>query len=458
MHRAPAISPVAFLRHAERWDAGASQASESKVIYQKVRIKTPSQMIERSIYRDSAGRRKPKQQPLGSDAQQIRDRLARAGINWDEPLSAASYENWRAREQGNKDTVVRADGGLLTLTTTAPSDPLIKEESFTVREHDFHPISRTVELRDSGNIEIAELNYDVLPWSAINDGLFEPEAPLTGAAVSVHPALPIHIPVPLTETELDLAELSARLALSRLHADNGERIEIVRSEHGVQVKGVVETDERKREIEKQLCLLPHVIPAIFSYSDMVNHASAATTVTSVHMSSVVSETTPLEEYLVNRGWTRDDVRHVSLQIFDSSVTIDRESQAITDLLARFASKNDLGQTADAALQQLIEEHRSRLLTALAVEERSISAAGVISPPMLAPMKSVENLTGDAETNVNLVKELISNTNLQPRLASAIVLELAESVAQLRIDLLHVQQSQLQVSHPSPSLQAPNEKH
>jgi hypothetical protein len=458
MHRAPSVTANALLHSAERWDTAASQAGEAKVIYQKIRIQTPRLTIERAIYRDSTGRRRPRRQPLGPEEEQIRNRLDRAGINWDQPLSAASYENWRGREQGSKDAVARAGSGLLTLTTTAASDPEIKQETFTVRESDFHPVGRTIELRDSGTIEIAELNYDVLPWSAVNDSLFEPEGAISGVGAPIRPSLSIHLPVPLTDTELDLAELSARLVLDKLHADNGERIELVRTERGVQVKGIVETDERKRELETQLRFVPHVIPAIFSYRDMENHTSTGTDITSVRMSSVVSQTTPLEKYLVDRGWTRDNVRHISRQIFDSSTAIDRESQAITDLLKRFASKNSLSQTADATLEQLIAEHRSRLLKALTAEEQSLAAVGLTASSKSLPLKSLESLTANARTNVNLTQELISTADSQPRSAEAIVPELAESVAQLRTDLLHVPPSLQPFHNSSLSPQAPNEKH
>jgi hypothetical protein len=297
-----------------------------------------------------------------------------------------------------------------------------------------------------------------LPWSAVNDSLFEPEATLSGIRVPAHPSLSLHLPSPLTDAELDLAELSARLVLNRLHADNGERIEIVRSEKGVQVKGIVETEERKRELETQLRFVPHVIPAIFSYHDMENHPPAETEINSVRMSSVVSQTTPLEKYLVDRGWTRDNVRHISRQIFDSSTVIDRESQAITDLLKRFASKNSLSQTADATLEQLIAEHRSRLLEALTAEEQSIAAVGLTASSKSLPLKSLESLTANARTNVNLTQELISTADLQPRSAEAIVPELAESVAQLRTDLLHLPPSLQPLHNSFPSPQAPNEKH
>ena len=457
MHRAPSVTANALLLNAERWDAVSSHAGEAKVIYQKVRIRTSRLTIERAIYRDSTGRRIPRRQPLGLQEEQVRNQFARAGINWDQPLSASSYVNWRSGEQSSKDAIARAGSGLLTLTTTVPSDPEIRQETFTVRENDFHPVGRTIELRNSGTIEIAELNYDALPWSAVNDSLFEPDGAISGVAAPIRPSLSIHLPAPLTDTELDMAELSARLVLDKLHADNGERIELIRTDRGVQVKGIVETDERKQELETQLRFVPHAIPAIFSYREMGGDAPAGTEIASVRMSSVVSQTTPLEKYLVDRGWTGDNVRQISRQIFDSSTAVDRESQAIADLLRRFASKSSLSQTADITLGQLIAEHKSKLLEALTAEEQSLAAVGQTESFKSLPPNSFEVLAADARENVNLTQELISTADPQARSAEVIVPELAKSVAQLRIDLLYVLPSLQLVNNPSPSFRAPNEK-
>jgi len=65
-----------------------------------------------------------------------------------------------------------------------------------------------------GTIEIAELNYDVMPWSAISGDWFEPIAAFHpgisgGVRTSALPRLPLH----LSDTEIDEAELGAQLAL-----------------------------------------------------------------------------------------------------------------------------------------------------------------------------------------------------------------------------------------------------
>ncbi len=85
----------------------------------------------------------------------------------------------------------------------------------------------------------------------------------------------------LSEDELDEAELAVRLTLNNLHADAGEQLDVVRTPNAIQVKGIVETDQRKREIEFHLHTLPNVISAIFTVEEMEHRMASAANATSV---------------------------------------------------------------------------------------------------------------------------------------------------------------------------------
>src|ERR1019366_6426775 len=114
--------------------------------------------------RDPARRRRLKQQHLSTDDQRTKDRLDLAGVSWNEPLSAANFSAWRDRQSAKKDAITRTGTNLLTLTTSVAPDSTVVQESLTVRASDFHPLARTIQLRDQGTVEIAELNYAVMPW------------------------------------------------------------------------------------------------------------------------------------------------------------------------------------------------------------------------------------------------------------------------------------------------------
>ncbi len=259
------ITPHEVLAQSVKWDHGVPGSNQPGVIYQKIRVRTSTQTVERSIYHDAQGKRRLKPQPITPNLDQLRTKLTGAGVPWNEPLSAGSYRSWHDHQQIRKDQVVRSGENLLTLTTKVEGGD-IAQESLTVRESDFHPVGRTIEFRETGTVEIAELNYDLMPWGEMNDELFEPlDQPVS--ALHLHATPAIHLPHALSDLELDEAELTARLVLSQLGADKTERIDLVRAADGVQVKGIVATSERKNQIESRLRQVTHVIPVIYTFQD-----------------------------------------------------------------------------------------------------------------------------------------------------------------------------------------------
>src|SRR5260370_36429604 len=130
-------------------------------------------------------------------------------LSWAEAVSGSSYKGWHDRQSGESEHVRRSGKNLLTVTTKTPGG-IVVEESLTVREGNFHPVKRTVELLDVGTVEIAELNYAVLSWNAVNEDLFEPLFPTMAPAPSLHAVAPAP-PVLPTPTQLLDAELQARV-------------------------------------------------------------------------------------------------------------------------------------------------------------------------------------------------------------------------------------------------------
>ncbi len=244
---------------------------------------------------------------------------------------------------------------------------VIAEQSLTVRDSDFHPVQRTVELRDSGTVEIAEVDFKILPWNAVDANLFEPlETTMSNAAV-VSPArvLPFpRMPEVLTDSQLDGAELAAKLVLNQLHADAGEQIEIRRGPQGIAIEGIVDTDARKRELQAGLRMVPHVIPSIRSVDDLKADPSPADATTSVRMSSMPDEPSPLKMYLQARRRGINDLSNLTQRLVNNAFTISQESKEIADLQSRFGSEEQKSVIASATLSELIYSHHERLADAL----------------------------------------------------------------------------------------------
>ena len=178
-----------------------------------------------------------------------------------------AYQDWHDRQRVRQDQIRRSSGNLLVLTTTIPSGDVV-EQSLTVRGTDFHPVIRTVEFRNRETVEIAELDYHVLPWTAAEANLFLPENISGTTILRVSPLSSCFHLMPLTEGQLDEAELGVRLVLNKLHADTGEQTQIERSTSGVEVKGLVETDKRKRELMDQLQIVPRLKISILSMEEL----------------------------------------------------------------------------------------------------------------------------------------------------------------------------------------------
>ncbi|WP_263360146.1 hypothetical protein [Acidicapsa ligni] len=426
--RTPQISSNALLVRAEKWDT-SSLASASGVVYQTVRItmtkESKQETLSRAIYRDPKGKRKPKPIRLDESQEQVKNTLTTAGLDWDEPLSASGYQNWHDHQHIREDHIARAGSHLLRLTTTVP-EGFVSEQSLTVRDTDFHPVQRTVALRNSSTVEIAEVDFKILPWNQVNSNVFEPsEIASSGAVSNTARILPFpHLPETLTEEQIDVAELGARLMLNRLHADSGVPIELHRNAQGVTVDGLVDTENRRRELQAGLQSVPHVTVAIQSDEALKANPSAMNSVQSISVASMPDQPSPLEIYLESHGQKIADINSLAQQFFDDALTINQESREIADLQTRFTPE---GQTllTSATLSELIYRHHERLEEALRRERELLGdAQSAPTPDPGSPTPSTSSLVEAAERNLALAKELTQTNHPAVRTADRILAEMS----------------------------------
>jgi DNA-directed RNA polymerase specialized sigma24 family protein len=406
---------------------GTSSATPG-VIRQKVRIRTSKRSLERTIYRDAQGRRQPKTQELSTEDAQLQVRLATADVNWDNPLSADNFKVWHDSGLITHDEVTRSGDGLLTLTTTAASGSVARE-SLSIRERDFHPIDRLVEFRNAETVEIAEVDYSVLPWGAPTEQFFDPLSRNT-----VSDAAPNRLPLlPLTQTELDEAELRARLALNQLHADTDLHVAITRTGAGIRVRAFVEDAARKRVMEARLRPLPNVIAEIYTFAEM-ERAPQPKAPSTLRLYESVAESSPIQHYLSAKGWAPDRAADLSSQILNVSVVVYSESKTLDDLSRRFGPPNQLADSAANLLDQLIDNHTAALMTALGREDALLAEAGLSSVSTSAAVPSfVAPLADLGQRNRSLCERLAlteagSEENTSPE---SIAPELRLSIVQTR---------------------------
>lgn len=428
------VTANTLLVKAEAWDPAITKSDRQGVVLQKIRIKTPRTAFEHTLYRDAQGVRVPKAPILSPGEEQWTARLTGANVNWEDPLSASSYQDWHDSQRSREDEVRRTGSNLLTLKTTVPQGE-VAQETITVRESDFHPVARTVEFRDSSTVEIAELEYNVLPWQPASEQWFEPLAAIPSSG-SLHSSILPRLPHVLSEDEFDEAELGAQLALRQAGADTSERIEIVRNPNSIVVRGIVATEARKHEIETHLDLVPHVVAALYTFQEVENRHVAGTEITSLKQASSVEGISPLEDYLVRQGQNHEAIGELGHQLFNSSVEVHQEGKAIASLLERFPPGQALTANAQASLNALLGDHRQKMLAALQTEEKLLTKISIATGSEYGAASS-GNLADASATNVSLCGELISDSNEHPRSAQTILPELNHSIAQLRAILDHV---------------------
>jgi hypothetical protein len=440
--RAPRISSNALLVRAEKWDTASLATTTQGVVYQAVRItmtkQSKKEMISRSIYRDTQGKRQPKHTTLTATQEQVKSALAMAGLDWEEPLSASGYQNWHDHQHVREDHIARAGPRLLRLTTRVPAG-VIAEQSLTVRDSDFHPVQRTVELRDSGTVEIAEVDFKILPWNAVDANLFEPLETAMSTAAGVSPARVLsfpRIPEALSESQLDGAELAARLVLNQLHADAGEQIEIRRGPQGIAVEGVVETDARKRELQAGLRMLSHVIPSIQSVDDIKADPSLADTTTSIRVASMPDEPSPLKTYLEAHGRGVSDLNSLTQRLFNNALAISQESKEIANLQSHFGSEEQKSVIASATLSELIYSHHERLDDALQSERELLGEIQALPHRSQGSTATGgPSLVDAADKNLALAKELTQTHSPAVRSAEKILADMAVTLNDLTADAL-----------------------
>jgi RNA polymerase sigma factor (sigma-70 family) len=446
------MKPEALLTQAATTETASARLGASGVIVQAVRVQTRHRKLERTLYRDVQGKRRLRERPTSQEDAALRSQLETWGIVWNDPLSAGSFRDWHDHVNVGQDVVKRTGTGLLTLTTTLEGGT-VASESLTVRETDFHPVGRTVELRnDAGTVEIAELNYSVLPWSSVNPDLFESISD-AGRALSgnVHPSILPHIPRGVSAEEMDLAELSARLVLNRLGFDDSGRIEIRRDVDGVHIQGIVDTETQKSQLRAQLLLVPHVLPSILTVQEMADNPTPISPDTTIRQSSDDAQApSSLERYFVEHGLDHKELSPAAQAFVEGSFVVKHETEQVASLLQRFSTNTTLPNRARTALGELLVQHRTALLTALGREERALMVSKLIAAPSGAAAMTADNpqsLREDAERNFALCVELTSDTTTTTRPAQIIAPQLAESIAALRAAALEISTTTL--PHPLP---------
>ena len=446
--RLPALpTPQILLQNATREGTATSTSSEG-VILQAVHVRENSASGNVDFYqqlpRDRRGHRHARVSPQTGEQKMVAAKLAAADVNWYDPLSAANYRDWHDHANIIRDRVEQAANGSLVLTSYV-NDGTLTSESITVRGDDFHPVARTVAFRDRDEIEIAEVDYKVIPWSQASPRWFESDMlPAARPSVVRTPALPKMLVTPPTAEQLDEAELGVRLGLSEVQADGGERLLVSRAHDGIHVDGLVAEDQRKREIIGRLAQVPHTFLNVQTFKEFEQQRASSTTESQPNASSITvapQETglSSLERMLQQEGKPAEIAGKIAHALFLNGVTLQQSAAALDDLALRFQASN-LSPEASLLLRQLRAVQMNRLEKGVAEQIDLLRSVGVTfsagtSTESLSSNSSNDlphraTLSSQAEVHAKLCTELVSQSMPSSRAAQAILSEMARTLISL----------------------------
>jgi hypothetical protein len=233
-----------------------------------------------------------------------------------------------------------------------------------------------------------------------------------------------------TSEQLDETELSARLILNRHQADSGEQIEIHRLPFVVEIDGLVETDDRKRELTSDLMTIPRLKVSIQSVAHLNDHPSPDSQAQLVDDGRIVlaDRPSPLETYLRAHGETLEEANAFAGKIFNNALAISHESAAIADLKTRFVPDKRMPVLASATLAELLYSHRERLDEAINQERALLAEVNAKGSFDHEPLPSIpSSLTVEASRNFALVHELTQTGAVNPHRAEEIFAEISTTV-------------------------------
>jgi hypothetical protein len=307
-----------------------------------------------------------------------------ADYDWEDPLSARSFQAWRDRLPQKRDEVAEIDG-CYRIRTTAEVGELV-EATLKLRVGDLRPVEGRWEFRDNEWVEISEMA----------DAPVALPAPVA-RAVSGPPAAPERDEEPgrsVAPAATPGHELQVLAALHQVGADLGEPIEVTRDAGRILVSGMGIAPDRQEQIQGVLGAIPHVV---VRFSEPAEAAAAAAE--RGPESTAPGGVPEPRSRLAERAGGRAQFERLSAQLLDMSDAAMSRAYALRRLAQRFPRQAEAELSAGdrRLLRDLGREHAAALGTQAAGMERLL--APVLGGPGRAVGASAYGAWQDAAEEV-----------------------------------------------------------
>ncbi|HYZ87375.1 MAG TPA: zf-HC2 domain-containing protein [Bryobacteraceae bacterium] len=275
----------------------------------------------------------------------LRARFVSARFNWDNPLSAQSFAEWRGSLRSPEDRVIilnRSDlgPGRHYRVRTKSADGVLAEVSLTLRADTMHPVQESFQFRSGESVEITEASdvpVQVPPPPHLASGEQKQDSPET------------------TDTISPEEELRVLAALHSIGADLGEPIEVVVQQNRIHVNGLNPGPRRQAQIRSALAGLPDVL---IDFEAPVSNSHG----TVRQESTRVDTSTPLQARLEEIVGGRAGAERFVNEVLDTSDRILTRAYALQNLAARFPveRESEMGSNARQILRKLVRDHKTEI--------------------------------------------------------------------------------------------------
>ncbi len=333
---APSVQAAQLLRKA----VVAAQSRPEKP--RRIQIRTSKQRVTRLIHAPEI--------PQAETLAPLEALFRAARYNWDDPLSAKSFQAWRDQLADKSDEVTTMggqpsqEGSRYRIRTTTSSGELMAA-TLTLTAADFRPVVGMLEFRNAEWVEMTEL----------------PEDPQTAPAAAP-PARPLasrrEPPAPASVATAG-EELQVLAALHDVGADLGDPIEVTRAGAHIRVSGVGVSPSRQQQVQDALGSMPRVVVEFAEPAAAVLRPGGQDT----GNAPASPEAAGLQARVEKQAGGRAGFERLSADVLDASETMMARAYALRRLADRFPGEIEaqLGVEDQRLLARLHQEHAAALV-------------------------------------------------------------------------------------------------
>ncbi|MGA2601388.1 MAG: hypothetical protein ABSH09_30860 [Bryobacteraceae bacterium] len=316
-----------------------------------------------------------------------------AKYDWDDPLSARSYQAWRNQLADKRDEVTQEPGAYRVRTTTGSSE--LVAASLTLRTPDLTPVQERFEFRDREWVEIAEIADVSVAPNADGSGVAGSASPRKFETNAAPPASVPSMSAPAMPAPASIGdELHVFASLHQIGADLGDPIEVTRTGGTVVVGGVGLDPHLRQEINDALGNDPHVTVRFSDSSPPVARPDRSV----APETAVNPDLRQLQARMADQVGGRVRFDELAAQVLDLSDNMMARAYALRRLAEHFPPESESGLSpADLdQLQRIRQEHAAVLRQRAADIDRLlrpmlVSVTGTPAKPSAISQTNAEDL-------------------------------------------------------------------